>query len=347
MRKITMYIALGLILALVGRLLILLIPGSGQFTEFETIAADQCMSIEVAPGPEDIQIDHDTGLAYISVADRRDTSPDRHAGIYMLDLNDPHTPPRKLEGEYPDGFYPHGISLWQGPSGERRLFVVNHPHGKHSVEIFRLDATNRLSHLDTITSEKFTFPNDIVAVGEREFYVTNMQRASGGIALTLELYLGLPVTDVVYFDGSEATQAATGLITANGINVSADDSELYVAEVIAQRINVYQRDQASGKLNERKRIAIGTGPDNIDVAPDGSLYIGAHPNLLAFTKHAADENAISPSQVVRLDTASGEYKTVFMSVNGEIDGSATGPYWRGNLLVGSVFESQVLWCSPI
>jgi len=115
--------------------------------------------------------------------------------------------------------------------------------------------------------------------------------------------------------------------------------------VLPQRINVYKRDIGTGELTERKRISIGTGADNIDVALDGSLYIGAHPDLLAYLEHVKDPAAISPSQVVHLDPKSGDYQTVFMSINGELDGSATGAYWQGSLLVGGVFESHVMRCA--
>lgn len=344
MRKILLWIVLSIVVVLAGRLVFLLVPASGQFTSFETVGVDQCRKIEVAPGPEDIQIDHETGLAYISATDRRNDTESQRVGIYSLDLNNPDASPRRLEGKLPDGFAPHGISLWKSDAGERRLFVVNHPNGGHSVEIFKLDDNDYLTHLETITSDFFTAPNDVVAVGKRQFYVSNMQHAAGGIALTLELYLGLPVTDVIYFDGASATQALTGLIAANGLNVSADGSELYVAELIARRINIFKLAPKTGLLSDRRQLKIGTSPDNIDVAPDGLLYIGSHPNLLAFSKHAANANEMSASQIVRLDPDSGDYETVFMSIEGELNGSSVGAFFNDKLLVGGVFESHIMLC---
>jgi len=343
LRSLVFVILAGLVIV-IGRVLFTAIPATGQFATFETVAVETCERVEVAPGPEDIQIDHETGLAYIATTDRRDPDKDRRIGIHVLDLNTPGARPQQLEGDLPEGFVPHGVSLWRGENGERRLFVVNLHRGHHAIEIFQIDEGNSLTHLETVTSEHFTAPNDLVAVGPRQFYVSNMQRSTGGVSLLAEQYLALPVTNVVYFDGNKAASAADGLISANGLNVSADGAEVYVAEPIARRINVYKRDLATGELSGRKRFPIGTGPDNIDVAPDGSLYIGSHPNLLAFIEHAGDPKAISPSHVVRLDPVSGEHETVFMSIDGEIDGSSTGPYWNGNLLVGGVFESHIMWC---
>jgi len=345
MIKTIIYTTFVIVLVLAARSMYVLLPNSGLFKDFESIAIEQCDRIEAAPGPEDIQIDSVSGLAYIAATDRRDKGDHPDSGIYVLDLNQPNSQVKKLEGDFPEGFSPHGISLWRGENGERRLFAVNHPLGKHSVEIFRFDENDRLIHLDTIKSEMFTFPNDVVAVGERQFYMSNMRRASGGISLLAETYLGLPVTDVIYFDGANESRAATGLITANGVNVSSDGNELYIAEVLPQRINIYKRNVVTGELAERERISIGTGADNIDVAGDGSLYIGAHPNLLAYLEHAKDPEAISPSQVVRLDPKTGEYETVFMAINGELDGSATGAYWNRNLVVGGVFESHIMRCT--
>jgi len=329
---------------LLGRTLFLVIMGSGQFTDFETVLADQCDKIEIAPGPEDIQIDHQTGLAYIAATDRRDLDNGRRVGVYVLNLNTPDKPARQLEGEFPKGFAPHGIHLWRGKNGERRLFVVNHPHNGHSVEIFSLGENDYLTHLDTITSELFTNPNDIVGVGPEQFYVTNMQTAASGALLTLELYLGLPVTNVMHYDGKQVSLAAGGLITANGVNISDDGKKLYVAEAVARRVNIFDRDPNTGVLSKRREIPVNTSPDNIDVAQDGALFVGSHPDILAFVKHSKDPTAISPSHVIKVDPVSGDYETVFMSIKGEIDGSSVGPYWQGNLLVGGVFESHIMWC---
>ena len=44
----------------------------------------------------------------------------------------------------------------------------------------------------------------------------------------------------------------------------------------------------SGALSFDKRIKTNTGPDNIDVAEDGALWIGGHTKVFDFLAHAED-----------------------------------------------------------
>lgn len=47
------------------------IPLSGAFATLEPKLVDQCRRIDVAPGTEDVAIDPELNLAFISTADRR------------------------------------------------------------------------------------------------------------------------------------------------------------------------------------------------------------------------------------------------------------------------------------
>ncbi|WP_298306677.1 strictosidine synthase family protein [uncultured Erythrobacter sp.] len=261
--------------------------------------------------------------------------------MYTLDLNDPDAKPRLMERDGPSDFVPHGISLLEE---EQLLFVISHPSTGHTVEVFKIEE-NRLAHLRTITSELFIEPNDIVAFKPDTFYVSNFQNARDGIGLTVERYLGLPVTNIVQFADGQASIAVDGLVSANGVNISKDGSELYVAELLAQKMNTFQRDPATGKLGKRQRFSIGTAADNIDVGSDGDLYIATHPNLLAFAAHAENENATSPSQIIRINPSTHAQETVFMSIDGEFNGSSVGAFWEGNLLLGNVHDPQIMRCS--
>ncbi|MEO1405232.1 MAG: hypothetical protein AAFV54_01910, partial [Pseudomonadota bacterium] len=205
----TILISLAVLLAAIGyRVLSGIIPASGAFTDFESIAVDQCRTVEVAPGPEDIEIDHATGIAFISTAQRRNPERRERGGLYSLDLNNSEARPISLLGDTPADFSPHGLSLWKGADGTRRLFVINHPAGAETVEIFDIDADGTLSHLETVSFDAMYSPNDVVAVGPRQFYATNDRRYRQGLGQMLELYLGLPLADVVYFDGEDGREAA-------------------------------------------------------------------------------------------------------------------------------------------
>ena len=60
-------------------------------------------------------------------------------------------------------------------------------------------ADGALTHLESVSFAEMHSPNDVVAVGPRQFYATNDRRHEQGIIAQLEAYLALPLTNVVYF----------------------------------------------------------------------------------------------------------------------------------------------------
>ncbi|MCC5866270.1 MAG: SMP-30/gluconolactonase/LRE family protein [Wenzhouxiangella sp.] len=144
-------------------------------------------------------------------------------------------------------------------------------------------------------------PNDVIAIDHERFYFTNDHGSPPGFRRTLEGYLRLPWSNVVYFDGEVFRVAAEGLTYANGINLSPDGRHLYVAEVTRSRVREYRRDPATGRLEEKRRLNIGFGVDNIEVDPvSGDLWIGGHVKLLSFVRHMNSPAVPAPSQVVRI-----------------------------------------------
>ena len=202
-KKILLIVAV-LVVAVLGRVGYKVAQASGQFTEVETVQAGTCSTIAVASGPEDLVIDHATGIAYIAATDRRVKNPRPRGSIYMLDLKDPYSLPVEVLGGTPNDFFSHGVSLWRGSDGGLRLFAVNHQQTGETVEIFDVAEDGQLHHAETIRSEVMHSFNDVVAVGPRQFYATNDQRFDGGIGGALEVFLGLPLGDLVYFDGKQA-----------------------------------------------------------------------------------------------------------------------------------------------
>lgn len=63
--------------------------------------------------------------------------------------------------------------------------------------------------------------NDIVAVGTEHFYATNDHYFNHALNL-LTVVLGLPWCNIVYYSPEEVREAAGGIQSANGINISPD-----------------------------------------------------------------------------------------------------------------------------
>ena len=327
-----------------------MLPAMGFFTNLEPLLVGECRRVDIAPGTEDVEIDEDARQVFVSAFERRgwfagETAGRPRGAIYLLDLADRTLTPQLVSENAPTDFSPHGISLWRAPDGARRLFVVNHrSDGTEAVELFDVGDDGALFHTETVSFSAMYSPNDVAAVGNRQFYASNDRKHEKGLAGVLEVYGALPLTDVVYFDGVDGRSVVQGLTYANGVAVSKNGEEIYIAEVTKRRISAYTRNKATGALKIRKRWRVNTAADNIDIAPDGALWIGGHPDTNKFLAHAKNPDVIAPSHVIRLDPTSGEYDDKFVSLNGEINASSTGAASDDMLIVGAVFDPHVLVC---
>ncbi len=345
-------VLLGLGLALAALVLYVLsnlVPASGVLVELENKLVDRCSRLDVFPGTEDVTIDPETNLAFVSAADRRAFFAGNPVpgGVYAFNVAT-HAEARRVSPVELQDFQPHGLSLWRGPNGEKRLFVINHPAaGGHRVEIFDIGEAGVLTHVDSVAFKAMHSPNDVLAVGPRAFYATNDRGYDGGLLGTLEAYLALPLASAVYYDGDDGRIIKKGLVYANGINMSADGSTVYISEFLKRRVGVYQRDQATGALKRANYIHVNTGPDNIEVAKDGALWIAGHTKVFKFLKHVEDPSAIAPSHVIRVNPRTAAVSDVFIDTTGKINASSVGAVWDKTLIVGAVFDGHVMVCPMI
>jgi arylesterase/paraoxonase len=333
-------------LGVLGWFLYNIIPASGVFARLEPKLIDQCRSVEIFPGTEDVTIDEEAGIAFVSADDRRATAAGApvQGGIYALKLDGSDRVSKVSPDSFGD-FHPHGISLWRDQEGRKRLFAINHTlQDGHKVEIFDVGFGGALLHVDTVAFDAMSSPNDILGVGPRSFYVTNDRGYRDGLMATLEAYLALPFSSLAYYDGQNGSIAVKGLTFANGVNMSGDGQTVYVSEFLRRRVGVFRRDADSGRLSLLRRYPVNTGPDNIEVSADGALWIGGHSKVFDFLKHARDPGAIAPSHVIRVNPATGETEDVLIDAAGVLNGSSVGAATADTLVVGAVFDSHVLVC---
>jgi arylesterase/paraoxonase len=226
------------------------------------------------------------------------------------------------------------------------LYVINHAGGRHTIEVYDVGGA-RLVHRDTLSDPLLVTPNDLVAVGPDELYVTNDHANTEGLAVALENYLRRSISNVVYWNGVRFSEAASDVRFPNGINTSADGSRVFVASTTGYELLVYERDRASGRLRLERSIEVGSGVDNIERDAEGALWVGAHPKLLTFVRHAGDASVRAPSQVFRV-TFLGELprvEEVFLSLGDDLSGSSVAAVHAGHMLVGSAFDDNILDCA--
>lgn len=321
---------------------------AGTFRRLEPHGPGACVRIEGIVGGEDLVWRGNGREILVSSTDRWNPNV-AQGGIFLVEPGAEDLRPRQVTPELDFVFQPHGISLWvEENTGQERLFVVNHASlTEHSIEVFDVAADGQLAHVRTIVDEALISPNDVAAVGPEQFYVTNDHGWRSTVAKVFEDFLRLPLGNVVYYDGSGFREVFGGTRIANGVNVSLDGARVYVTETTGRVLHSFARDAKTGALTLEETFFAGTGLDNIDVAPDGSLWVGAHPKLLQFLAHAANPQKRAPSQVLRfVHGADGRLamEEVYLDGGETISASATALARDGMLVIGPVFEAFLLRC---
>ncbi|NQW36893.1 MAG: SMP-30/gluconolactonase/LRE family protein [Flavobacteriales bacterium] len=297
-------------------------------------------------GTEDMAFDTQNNLIYISSSNRWATmlkNENPLDGIYALNLSDSViSKPKKMLTTYSGDFHPHGISVVQQDSSTY-VFAVNHNKKGNFIEKF-IYKDGTLMHLKSYANALMFSPNDVAAVSDSTFYVSNDHGSKSGLSRLLEDYLQLPKSYVLYFDGRHYKHVVKGLKYANGVTYSPLKKQLYIATSTGQTIGIY-KPLENGNLILQHYINTHTGVDNITIDAEGAIWTAAHPKLLKFTAHAKDSTKISPSEVLKIyQKPNGVYKTelVYLNDGSEISGSSVALKYNNLLFVGDVFEHKLL-----
>lgn len=344
------------------------LKAGGAFIDIETDYDLACTRVRGVQGTEDLVIDRSTGIVLVSSHDRRADLASggegnaNRGGIFAYDLARPlygfvELTALGMSGEGPADFRPHGLSLYTAPDGAKTLMVINHPYGSEStVEIYDvIDGASvgdeggaqmpGLTYRLTVTSPSMISPNDLVALDAVRFYATNDHGSRHPKARMLEDYLRLNIGSVVYFDGEVFTEALGGLTYANGIEINASRDKIYVAETTDNRVGAYTIDPDTGDLERLREWNLGYGVDNIDRAPDGSMWIGGHPKMLDFIAHAGDPRIMSPGKVMRIVPQSDDApQTIFLTDGDILSGLSVAAEYNGKVVMGQVFDDGLLVC---
>jgi len=321
---------------------------TGFFREIEHKFAGEIMMKVPIVGAEDMQLSREDQFMIISSDDRagRRDGNAQQGGLYFLDLKNPMATPRLLTNQdnASTPFYPHGISMIKIDSAKYKIYAINHPDEKvHLIESFILE-NGVLSGDSIYVDDKIFSPNDIVAIDEKRFYFTNDHGYQDGYGKLAEDYLGLKISNVIYFDGENFREVAAGIAYANGINYDPVKALLYVASPRDFLVKVFKT-EANGDLTFIENIDCGTGVDNIEFGEDGKLWIGCHPNLIHFGEYAKGKKAISPSEIITIDyRGKGDYtlEQIYVDDGKNMSGSTVAPTYENLIFVGNVMDEHFL-----
>ncbi len=302
----------------------------------------------VIAGAEDIMVIPEKGLALVSASPRKNSLDVQQeiGGLYLMDLNSNSYQVKKLTTDLNKPFAPHGISMFMTDS-TYKVMAVNHTTEKHSFEVFKLQDT-LLTFERTITNPALVSPNDVVMIDANRFYFTNDHKYVDGLGKLLEDYAGLALSNVMYFDGENFIEVASGIGYANGINYDKERKLLFVAAPRNFEVKVYAANE-DGSLSFIEDIDCGTGVDNIEFDSEGNLWIGSHPNLLAFSSYAAGNNEISPSEIIKIQyRGTGDYtiEEVYLNDGTQMSGSTVAAPYKDVVVTGNVMDSHFLVLKP-
>lgn len=323
----------------------------GAFRKIAPHFAGECVEVALPGSAEDIQVDRASAMAYLSVLDRRAVlqGKDDSGTLLRLGLKRTRLTPVPAVTGAPDGFRPHGLSLFTDVDGSQRLFVVSHPAGEpHTVEIFERGADRLFAHLETIHNPLLVDPNAIVAVGPRQFYVVNTFGSPPGLQRIIEFALRLASASIVYYDGDVMREVGEPVALGTGIAASADGGRVYVSEANAQRLRVYSRDSASGDLTLYQNVKVFTAADNLSVAEDGAIWVAGHPQMLQLIRHLRDPAERAPTQVLRIAAdpqTPDRISEIYMNDGAEISAGSVAAVLDKRMLIGSLTEHRILACS--
>jgi hypothetical protein len=182
----------------------------------------------------------------------------------------------KLYGDCPAPdplqFLSHGLAIRAGSNGRHTLYAVNHG-GRESVEVFAIDARGaepRLSWTGCAVLTAGAWLNAVVPLPGEGFIVTSTFDPKDPQA---QAKMGSGQYAGAVFEWQPgrgfAQVAGDGITGDNGVAISGDGKWLYFNWFFGRAVTRVPR--ASG--GEPATARLDFLPDNIDYAPDGSLYV--------------------------------------------------------------------------
>ena len=324
---------------------------AGAFSTTNNFNVENCQVVSNFAGPEDTQIDYDTDILYISSNNwgGSDKENINTIGVFALDLKKKDAKPKLISLDAPKNFQPHGINLYKDPkTGEKTLFVVNHQHPPQ-VEAFDVIDRETIKHRETFINSELISINEIVGVGKRSFYVTQDSKYFGSKPLLLvSTLLGFEQGSLHYYNGENWKVIADDVHFANGLACSHDMKTLYLGETNSMRIRVYERNTENGDLKLKEFIDLGAAPDNINVDPQGNLWVAGFPNILAIFLHIQNKTMKSPVHIMKLTVEGNkvvDIKRVLTSTGENISGISAVASYKDKFFISGIMNPELRICS--
>ncbi len=301
--------------------------------------------IETALGPEDFVLDTFNGnkRLIVSCSGRRKDEP-KTGAFYTYDFTTTISKEIKRYNE-PEGFvcYPHGVDIVANSDGKIMLYAVNHQKQGdkktiHSVVQYEVK-NDSLIFLNNFTSPLIVSPNDVAALPDGSFYVTNDSKHTGGIGLLFEKLFQTKRSTIIYKNaGNNFLVATQKLPYANGVAVKND--KVYISCTFKSILNEYEK-MPNGTLKLTKKLSGIKGMDNITFYKD-YLVIASHTSFQKFLKHLKSSENKSPGVVSLFHPEKDTVIHVYANDGNDISANSTGLIYNDTLYIAQVFDGFLL-----
>ncbi|GAO51014.1 hypothetical protein SAICODRAFT_7173 [Saitoella complicata NRRL Y-17804] len=287
--------------------------------------------------------------------------------VFALDLNTNHLTRLDFHNFPADeDIVLHGFDFAQNSPHHLSFFFINHRRTGSVIEKFAHSiGTGQLYHHETFNvSEHGTHvPNDVLAISDSEFYVTNMRSSNPHTAHPLwsqfEIYTRRPWGHILHYSPSSGYSiAASNIPGANGITGTKD--QVFVSAETDGAIYVYSRSAADGSLVREQIVPLNYMLDNPSLNPHtNELVIAGHPQIRGISQHQANPSIPAGSLVTRISVAqlgSGYFgggnevaapavEVLFSDYSGMVNASTTAVVdGEGTLWVTGLFTAGVAKC---
>jgi len=171
----------------------------------------------------------------------------------------------------PSSFVAHGLNIQPGADGHSTLYVVGHGD-REAIEVFDVDASGDvpvLTWTGCVMTPDGMEANSVASLADGSLLATIPLHT--GILIN-EAFLGKPTGAVYQWSPGDAGFAkieGTEMPYGNGIEVSNDGQEFYVASSGLQKVLAFSNSNPTRLLRSSK--ALSFVPDNLHMSSDGSL----------------------------------------------------------------------------
>jgi hypothetical protein len=248
-------------------------------------------------------------------------------------------------------FGPHGLDLTRSGGQHRTLYVVNHG-GRESVEVFAVDLSGAkpvFTWTGCVIAPHGFWPDAVASLPDGGIIVTSLWDPTDPQRMD-KLMNGQPVGALDEWHpgkGWSEVPGSAGMSGPNGVIVSADGHEVYVAIWSGHEVARISRGTATPK---KDTVPTGMLTDNLRWSPDGHMiFVGGQDASAKQVIDCFESSAVNcnvPFRIDAMDPKSLKLTTVVKSGVYGVMGAGTGAIEVNHRIWVSTFRADRIGLFP-